>query len=333
MKKPGELDYSTRREGLNFNGLTSGVKARRRAFTLIELLVVIAIIAILAAILMPVLRAAQERARAIQCVNNHKQLALAWEMYPGENQDFIAPNPALLQNPSDVPGATWCDGYEHPGGLGDIDPDNTNTIFLQTGLLAPYCSQAVGIYKCPDDASTCHENSTGPQYPRVRSVSMNVCLEGNYYMVNGNGNLPNNEANYPYSGGNYFYCYVKLTDIGARTPGPSAGGGPSGLWLITDENPNTINNSDLSWFGNGTIWGDTPGSYHNFGSNFSFCDGHVEYHKWQTKWNSSGGGSGTGLAGWPFQQVNEPGPALGVSFKVGDYGWMTTHGTAPYPQN
>src|ERR1700722_10404867 len=82
------------------------------AFTLIELLVVIAIIAILAAILLPVLGAAQERARAITCENNHKQLALAWEMYPGENKDVICPNPPLSQPPDDIPNATWGEGFE-----------------------------------------------------------------------------------------------------------------------------------------------------------------------------------------------------------------------------
>src|ERR1700722_10318576 len=71
-----------------------GVKARKRAFTLIELLVVIAIIAILAAILLPVLSAAQERGRRIYCLNNLKELGLAWVMYASDNSDKIMPNPA-----------------------------------------------------------------------------------------------------------------------------------------------------------------------------------------------------------------------------------------------
>src|SRR5215469_8299174 len=66
---------------------------QREAFTLIELLVVIAIIAILAAILLPVLDQAKMRAQQTQCENNLSQLTKGFLIYCGDNNGLFPPNP------------------------------------------------------------------------------------------------------------------------------------------------------------------------------------------------------------------------------------------------
>lgn len=219
------------------------INIRCRAFTLIELLVTIAIIAILAALLLPVLGRSKSTAQGAQCMSNHRQLVLAWTMYCHDNNSQI---PVLER---------WVAGNM-------TDPYDANDAELlvdsQKSALGRYVVDE-GIYKCPGDKSS-----------YVRSVSMNNRM---------NPTLP---GLWLHGGGDKYEIFNRTEDIRTPsgiylTLDERSDTINDGSFCV-----DMSNTGDGSGTGTSNPYWliDYPADYHNGSGRFSFADGHAEGEKW-----------------------------------------------------
>ncbi len=251
------------RSHCNLSALTADPK--RRAFTLIELLAVIAIIAILAALLLPTLSRAKIKAQAITCMNNTKQLMVAWVLYSGDNQERCANNFIASEDDAEAARGTY-QNWVHGIMAWDTRPDNTNATLLLLGPFASYL-RSTRVYKCPADVYLSNAQRSLGFPERVRSLSMNafIGIAGEFRKTGFDQVMPQ------------YQIFLKMSDFR----------NPAGIYVTLDEHPDSINDGLFLNHPMLSEWGDLVASYHNGAAGFSFADGHSEIHKWvvpRTRW-------------------------------------------------
>jgi len=242
-----------------------GRQTGRDGFTLIDLLALIAIMAVLASLLLPALAKGGPNGQGLQCMNNLKQLTVAWSMYANDNNDrlvaTIGPQELVLGG-----APNWMTGSLdfNPANLSNWD---TNRDIIKSPLWS-YAEKQAGLLKCPADQSTVVPSSgpyLGQRVPRVRSISMSH--------VFGNGEWLDKVFN---PNQRVWRTYRKGAEIVI----------PPKTFLFADVHPDSINNGSIKVACTGADSPSTaqiidfPANYHNGAAAFSFSDGHTEVHNW-----------------------------------------------------
>ena len=286
------------------------LSARRRAFTLIEILVVVAIIALLAGLLFPVFSRAREEGRKTSCLNNMRQLGIAFQQYASDSRGkyplaanfqawgvgkghWVAGTPSPIASPNDP---TYALAALAPNASDDF-PATGRSADVENGALFPYV-KSTAIYICPSDRDG---------EVKHLSYTMNCAL-------------------------------ASLSASRIRSPGD--------IVLLVDEGFATdgffwaVNTTAVTGLGTST---DRLAKRHNGGGNMLFADGHVKYYSFESfpldatpqglanKWKTGGSPRFHDRSFGPYGSSMPPGTGVTPDYCFATAGPGTADGTTNIP--
>lgn len=260
-------------------------------FTLLELLVVLAVITILAALLLPALMRGKASAGRVACINNLRQLALAWQMYAQDANDRLVPNGyATPETLADT--RLWVLGGTHRAEAAHR-LTLTNAALLtdsRYAAFAPYLP-AAQVYKCPADRLRIDGQ------PKVRSYALNSYL--GWTVPDGGGECPLSP---------FHQNFTRLSQVSAASPAERL--------QFVDVAPEWLCHAAFGIAMIGVFY-QFPSVEHGPASPLSFADGHVTTHRWRDPWTLQ-------MARTPFVTH------LNWAFQPsGDLQWLRQHATVP----
>jgi len=201
--------------------------------------------------LLPALSRSKAKAQAVMCLNNSRQMMIAWKFYLDDNQDRV---------PQSYGPREWVHGSLdfNSGNRSNWDIEQD----IKKSLLWPYCGNSAAIWKCPADKSSVVVS--GESRPRVRSLAMNAWFDSTDVESFGSG----------------FRMYKKISDV--YNPGPAM------TWVFLDEREDSINDGEMVVGMTGypdkpQQWKivDYPAGYHGSAGGLAFVDGHSEIKTWR----------------------------------------------------